>query len=431
VQIAVAEAARAPGALGDVVAGQLEVHATEAAAAVAMDAEGQLEFAEDRLEAARLDPVVGGAGVAVHRVADPQRRASGAGHRLDQRRQFGLDRRFAEAVDQRHATRLVFGVDPLEQLEQRLRGEVRADLDADRVADAAQVLDVCSARVDGACAEPGQVGREVVPAGPFRGGAGLRLLVGQQQRLMAGVEIDPTRVPGRLARDGLHEVQRAADFGDHPTVLRRGRRQVHELEVPVLRVVKVCETAVDQGADEVQRQRRARVTTQHVDRIRGARFGGELGPVDQVAAVRGERHAVTRLEVGGARLGVLAREAPDTGDATLQPVHQHQAHLQQDLELVGDDLRGAVTEVLGAVASVQQEALAGRRLCELPAQRLDLPAGHQRGQPRDLGDDLVDRGGIGVIWLLQRREPAPAVGGPLLHIDRPQLRRRRRSSGSV
>ena len=104
------------------------------------------------------------------------------------------------------------------------------------------------------------------------------------------------------------------------------------------------------------------------------------GCVDDVAAVARQRHAVARFGVGRTRLGVLAGEAADAHHRQAQAVHQHQAHLQQHLEPVGDHVRIAVGETLGAVAALQQEALAFLRLGQLLLEREDFPRRHQRRQ---------------------------------------------------
>ena len=46
-------------------------------------------------------------------------------------------------------------------------------------------------------------------------------------------------------------------------------------------------------------------------------------------------------------------------------MHQHQAHLQQDLEPVGNHLRLAISEIFRAVTALQYEALAFLRLGQL------------------------------------------------------------------
>ena len=58
-------------------------------------------------------------------------------------------------------------------------------------------------------------------------------------------------------------------------VLVGERRVLDEVEVPVLGVVQVGEAAVDQGADEVERQRGALVAAQQQLRIGRAVGGGE------------------------------------------------------------------------------------------------------------------------------------------------------------
>ena len=106
--------------------------------------------------------------------------------------------------------------------------------------------------------------------------------------------------------------------------------------------------------------------------------------VDEVAAVRGQRDVAARLDVGRARLRVLARDAADADHRLARAVHEHERHLQQDLQLRGDRLAAAVVEALGAVAALQHERVAARRARELAAQLLDLPRRDERRQPADL-----------------------------------------------
>ena len=101
-------------------------------------------------------------------------------------------------------------------------------------------------------------------------------------------------------------------------VLVGERRVLHQVEVPVLRVVQVGEAAVDQRADEVQGERGALVAAQQQLGIGRAVGGREARAVDDVAAVGRQRDAVPRLEVGAARLGVLAGEAADADHRLLE-----------------------------------------------------------------------------------------------------------------
>jgi len=141
--------------------------------------------------------------------------------------------------------------------------------------------------------------------------------------------------------------------------------------------MEIGEAAFGQGAHEVQRQRRALVAAQEQRRIRDALFAGEAGAVDEITAIGGETLAIALLRVVGARLGVLARHAADAHHRLLRRVHQHQARLQQDLQLGGDGLGATVVEALGAVSALEQEGLAGRGATQLALQGLDLPGGHE------------------------------------------------------
>ncbi len=183
---------------------------------------------------------------------------------------------------------------------------------------------------------------------------------------------------------------------------------LHEPQVPVLGVVQVREAAVDQGAHEIQRQRRAFIPAQQQLGIGLALGRREARTVDEVAAIARQRHAVPGLGVGGTRLGVLAGKAADANHRLLHPVQQHQAHLQQDLELAGDLARVAVGEGLGAIPALQQEPLAPLCLGDLPLERVDFPGHDDRGQPAQ-GIDRPRQGHrIPVGRLLLRRTGRPA-----------------------
>jgi hypothetical protein len=184
------------------------------------------------------------------------------------------------------------------------------------------------------------------------------------------------------------------------------------VQVPVFRVVQVGETVVDQRADEVHRHRRARMALDHPARVGDAGLGGEGRAVDQVATVARQGHAVLALGVGRARLGVLAGEAADAHHRQAHAVHQHQAHLQQHLEAVRDHLGRAVVEDLGAVAALQQEALAILRLRQLLAQVHHFARSHQRRQRMQFVQDAFELLRVAIGRLLHRLAAAPAGGRP-------------------
>ncbi len=115
------------------------------------------------------------------------------------------------------------------------------------------------------------------------------------------------------------------------------------------------------------------VSPQHQLRVRHARRFRKLGTVDQVAAIARKRGSVARFKLVRARLGILTGKAsyPDHPLSTAQ--RQHQAHLQQDFELVRDGGRVAVIITLGTIAALQQKSFAACRLRQLRAQRMDFP----------------------------------------------------------
>ncbi len=156
-------------------------------------------------------------------------------------------------------------------------------------------------------------------------------------------------------------------------------------QVPVFRVMQIGEAAVDQRTHEVHGQRRMRVSLDHPLRIGPACGGGEFRAIDQVTAETGQAHSVTNLQIGRARLRILAGKTAHPQHRLLQPVHQHQAHLQQHFQPVGDDWAGAIREAFRAVATLQQETPAFLRLGQRLLQREHFPRRHQRGQPRQLG----------------------------------------------
>jgi hypothetical protein len=219
---------------------------------------------------------------------------------------------------------------------------------------------------------------------------------------VAGEVVDPAHLLRLPAGQRLQEVQRVAD-GRHPPVVLRGVGGVlHPGQIPVLRVVEVGEAALDQGADEVDGQPGPLVAAQQERRVGDAVRRRPGRPVDQVAAVGGEGHAVPRLQVLAPGLGVLAGEAAHADHPAAGAVDEHQAHLEEDLELAGNGVRGALLEALGTVAPLEEEALAARRLRELRFQALDLPGGHERRQAGQLAQDLLQPRRIRILRLLER-----------------------------
>jgi hypothetical protein len=66
-------------------------------------------------------------------------------------------------------------------------------------------------------------------------------------------------------------------------------------------------------------------------------------------------------------------------------------HLKEDLELLLNGLSCTVHEALGAVAALEEEALAGRDLRELLAELVDLGRRDERGKAADCGRQEAGR----------------------------------------
>ena len=126
------------------------------------------------------------------------------------------------------------------------------------------------------------------------------------------------------------------------------------------------------------------------------------GELTRSPAIGGKLDAVARLEVVRARLGILTGETTDAHHGHLHAVNQHQRHLQQDLEPVGNDFGPAFVKNLGAVAALQQEAIARLGLGELLPQVEDFPGRHQRRQFREVLHRTLQCLLILVPGLLQR-----------------------------
>ena len=227
--------------------------------------------AQDLFEPAGLDAALGGLGVAVHRVAAPEHLLAAAPDRLGQRRQALLHAVRAEAVDEGEAARFVLRVEHLGQRQRFVGRDGRADLDADGIGDAAEVLDVRAVQRAGAVADPGEVGGEVIPAGAARHLAGLGLLViagaspswlvKKSTRLMSA-----STLPVSVSMNRSESPMRL----DHARVFGGVRRVGHKAQLPVFRVVQVGKAAFDQRADEIDRQAGPLVGAQQQVRVRRA-----------------------------------------------------------------------------------------------------------------------------------------------------------------
>ena len=120
----------------------------------------------------------------------------------------------AHAADQGQAAGLVVRIEHVDQPEQFVRLLRRAGLQAERILDAAAVLDMGVIRLPGAVADPQHVAGGAVPVAGGGIDAGQRLLVAEQQRLVAGEEIGRAHLRMHFGIDaaGAHEVERLGEI---------------------------------------------------------------------------------------------------------------------------------------------------------------------------------------------------------------------------
>ena len=237
----------------------------------------------------------------------------------------------------------------------------------------------------GAHADPREMRGQVEPAPVTRHLARLRLFVVQQQRFVRSIEIHPAETADRLAGQRFHEAHRIADRLDHVPVFVLQRRVLDPGQIPIFRMMQIGEAAVDQRTHEVHRQRRFRMRFDQALRICGTRLPRlNSGRIDDIAAIARQGHAVACFGIGRTRLGVLAGETADAHDRQLETVHQHEAHLQQHLQPIGDQRGFAVGETFGAIAALQQEAAPFGGIGQLALERQHFPRSHQRRQFRQV-----------------------------------------------
>src|SRR5262245_48951720 len=141
-QILMRDGARAAKAFGDVLPGHLQVNAAGMGGFGGMHAEAGLHLREDAVERPGLVAWVGGEGAAVHGVARPHHDAARALDGADHARQVLSDLLIAEACDQRQPARLIIRIEHLDQPDEIVRLQRRAAFQADRVLDAAEILDM-------------------------------------------------------------------------------------------------------------------------------------------------------------------------------------------------------------------------------------------------------------------------------------------------
>ena len=120
----------------------------------------------------------------------------------------------------------------------------------------------------------------------------------QHERLVTGIEIGTQRLVHFLGADGLEKLEAIGHRGHDPFVLKLERRMTDKTEIPVLRVMQVGKTAIDQSAHEIERQGSPLIAAQQQQRVRLSRSRRELGMVNDIAAIRGQSDPVACLGIG-------------------------------------------------------------------------------------------------------------------------------------
>ena len=379
-----------------------------------MDVEEGAQLGEDVVEAPRLAAALAGERVAVHRVAGPHDRVALGLDRPHHRREELGDPLRSQTGDECQTAGEAIGVQPLAQRHDLVGTAVRSDLDADGIVDARHEFEMRAVELPGAVADPDHVGRAVVPVAGEGVDAGQALLVGQDQRLVAGEEVDLVQalLGPEVDAAGSHEAQGAVDLRRDALVALALAGRRHELLVPQVHLGQVGEAALGEGPQEVQRRRRLLVGGHQAPRVGPARLDLEGLVVDHVAPEGLQLHVTDPLGVGRARLGELPGDAPDLDHRHTGRVGQGHRHLQDDLELVPDGVRVEVGEGLGAVARLQEEGLAVGHLRQFRRQVARLAGEDQGWHGGQARLRLLERVRVGPLRLLGGRELAPGRGAP-------------------
>ena len=379
-----------------------------------MHLEELLHLAKDLREVTGLVAAAGLDGVAVHRVGAPQHLLAFALYRADQCRQMIADLVRTHPRDQVQAARIVVRVEHVDQADQVIRVHARADFDADRVVHPPQEFDVRAVELAGAVADPQHVRRAIVVIVGQAVAAYEGFFVIQQQRFVGSEETGFAQLRRAVHAAGAHEREGFIDAVGEVAVLLGQRRVGDEIQVPLVHLVQVGETALGESAQQVQGCCGLMIGLQQTLRIRHAALFVEADAVDDVATVGRQGYAADGFVVGRTRFGELAGHAPDLDHRAASGEGHDDCHLQQHFEGVADLRGGEFGETFRAIAALQQKRATLGDFGELAAQLARFAGEHQR---RIAGQGLLDLAqvrGVGVLRLLLDRQGAPAVRAPRL-----------------
>ncbi len=249
--------------------------------------------------------------------------------------------------------------------------------------------------------------------------AGQRLLVAEQQRFVAGVEIGGAQLgmAFQIEPAGLHEGERLGNPVGELDISLRLLPVGDGFQHPLVDATEARIAAMGEGAQQIEGGGRPAVGLDLPAGIGPAGGFRELDVVDDVAAIARQLLAVALLHRRGARLGELAGDAADLHHRRGGPVGQHHRHLQEDAEEIADVVGAVLGKAFGAVAALEQESLALGDAAERFLEVARLSGEEQRRQARELRLDGGDFAGIRVFGQLGNRLIPPAGGHPTLGHD--------------
>ena len=375
----------------------------------AADSEEGVDLPHDLVEAARLDPARGLEDVRVHRVARPDNRMLGLRDGTQERRERVREPLRSHPDDERQPAGDARRVQSLAELEHLLGRRRRPELDAERVVDAGEELDVSAVALPRPLTDPEHVRGAVVPVAGQRVAPRQPLLVVEQEALVARPDIDLVQLRGvdEVDPTGAHERERPLDLDrDRLVALAFGGAR-GELLVPHLHLRQVGEAALREGAEQVERDGRLVVGAHHALGVGDPRLGRRLVAVDHVAEEGRELDVADALGGSRARLCELAGDPPHLHEWQRRAVDQHDRHLEQDLQLLADRDRREVVEGLGAVARLEEEGAAGADLGERGLEITRLAGEDERRQRLQLRERGFGPRLVRPLGLVPRGAAAP------------------------
>src|SRR5215469_179935 len=274
-------------------------------------------------------------------------------------------------------------------------------------------------RLTGTVADPQHVARRAVPIS--RGGidTGERLLVGQKQGLMTGIEIRglKLRMTLKIEPAGTHETQRFQNTVGEFHISTRLRAIFNEPEHPLMHAAETGVPTACKRSQQIEGRGRLSIGFKLTPRVGRAGAWREFDVIDDVAAVTWQVNAIARLRGRGTRLGKLAGDATKFYHRQAARISEHRGHLQKQTEEIADIVGAVLSKALGAIATLQEKGVTGGNTRKRLFQAAGLAGKHQGRKARKLPFNLTESLQIRIGRELDDRLLAPAVECPTLSHD--------------